>query len=444
MAARAGCRAGRPTRSPFRRPRSSPAPRSWSGSPARSACSPCRPTCSPYRRWRRRRCSACWPRCWRRSRCTLAQGAAWLAYLPVKWLVLIAHTGAEQPGAGASLPRGLDRVVARAAADRPRRARPAAPSGCAGCSGRTRRGAGGRCWLSSSSARPGRRRAGCWPAATSDRATRSPSGSPLRRLWSSTSAPTRSGSTAACAAWASRRVPLLVLTHLHADHVEGVPGLLRGRQVAQVQIGPLDEPAVEKARLLGWLGERRHPCGAGRDRRGARRRARSVGRCSTRPPGAAPSSDPNNSSIVLRLVTHGVTVLFAGDLEGEAQRSLLARGAPLTRRHPEGPAPRQPQAGPRLPRRRPGEGRADAGRCRQPVRPSLAGHAAAARGRGSPGLPQRPGRRRRHRAARRAHHQRGPRRRWCPAPRSPSPAACRGLVRREPCTRRFQAVADHQ
>ena len=40
-------------------------------------------------------------------------------------------------------------------------------------------------------------------------------------------------------------------------------------------------------------------------------------------------SDPNNSSIVLRLVTQGISVLFAGDLEGDAQRSLLSRGLDL-------------------------------------------------------------------------------------------------------------------
>lgn len=125
-----------------------------------------------------------------------------------------------------------------------------------------------------------------------------------------------------------RRVPLLVLTHLHADHVEGVPGLLDGRQVGQVEIGPLDEPAVERQRLLGWLGRRRIP--VVRAQIGERRASGAVDwevLDATARHGT--DSDPNNSSIVLRLVTHGVSVLFPGDLEGDAQRSLLERGLDL-------------------------------------------------------------------------------------------------------------------
>ncbi|MGZ6793870.1 MAG: DNA polymerase III subunit delta, partial [Mycobacteriales bacterium] len=124
------------------------------------------------------------------------------------------------------------------------------------------------------------------------------------------------------------RVPLLVLTHLHADHVEGVPGLLRGRQVAQVEIGPLDEPAVERGRLLGWLAPRHVPVvraaiGEVRQEHGVSWEVLdATARHGT-------DSDPNNSSIVLRLRTHGITVLFAGDLEGDAQRSLLERGVDL-------------------------------------------------------------------------------------------------------------------
>ena len=41
-----------------------------------------------------------------------------------------------------------------------------------------------------------------------------------------------------------RSVPLLVLTHLHADHVDSLPGVLRRRWVATVETTPvLDPPA---------------------------------------------------------------------------------------------------------------------------------------------------------------------------------------------------------
>ncbi len=36
----------------------------------------------------------------------LAQGLAWLAWLPTHWLVLVARTGAHQPGAQLLLPTG--------------------------------------------------------------------------------------------------------------------------------------------------------------------------------------------------------------------------------------------------------------------------------------------------------------------------------------------------
>ncbi|MFD5323048.1 ComEC/Rec2 family competence protein [Streptomyces sp. NPDC127092] len=39
-----------------------------------------------------------------------------------------------------------------------------------------------------------------------------------------------------------RRIPLLVLTHFHADHVAGLPGVLRGRAVGAIQTTGLEEP----------------------------------------------------------------------------------------------------------------------------------------------------------------------------------------------------------
>jgi competence protein ComEC len=48
------------------------------------------------------------------------------------------------------------------------------------------------------------------------------------------------------------RVPIVLLTHLHADHVEGLPGVLRGRRVGEVGLGSYGEPADELARVRGW------------------------------------------------------------------------------------------------------------------------------------------------------------------------------------------------
>ncbi len=41
------------------------------------------------------------------------------------------------------------------------------------------------------------------------------------------------------------RVPLLVLTHFHADHVAGLPGVLRGREVAAIETTGFEEPGQE-------------------------------------------------------------------------------------------------------------------------------------------------------------------------------------------------------
>lgn len=122
------------------------------------------------------------------------------------------------------------------------------------------------------------------------------------------------------------RVPLLVLTHFHADHVEGLPGLLRGRSVGIALVSPLEEPPGETARVRRWLD------GAGVGLRvAAPGDLWSVGAARLRvlwPQRLlrGEGSDPNNSSVVVRAEVGDTSLLLCGDLETAAQEAVLALG----------------------------------------------------------------------------------------------------------------------
>jgi competence protein ComEC len=126
-----------------------------------------------------------------------------------------------------------------------------------------------------------------------------------------------------------RSVPLIVLTHLHADHVDGLAGVLHGRSIGELDVGPSREPAtgwreVEKdARRYGVpvrtvsAAERREIDGLTVDVLAPAR------------PFLGTRSDPNNSSVVLRVATSGRTLLLTGDVEVEAQEALVRSGVDL-------------------------------------------------------------------------------------------------------------------
>ena len=120
------------------------------------------------------------------------------------------------------------------------------------------------------------------------------------------------------------QVPLVVLTHFHADHVEGLPGVLRHRAVAEVEVGPLDEPPPEVRRVLAWAAAARVP--VSRARIGEVRRA-GPARWQVVGPGEVlhgTPSDPNNDSVVLLAEVEGVRLLLTGDVEPDAQQRLLS------------------------------------------------------------------------------------------------------------------------
>jgi competence protein ComEC len=126
-----------------------------------------------------------------------------------------------------------------------------------------------------------------------------------------------------------RVIPLLVVTHLHLDHVGGIAGALRGRRVGAVLTGPLDEPAAGLAIAVHALGPRELTL-----RVPAPGTVLSVGsvRLIVLGPTVAfhgTRSDPNNSSLVLRAEVAGRRILLPGDAELAAQQSLLSAGVDL-------------------------------------------------------------------------------------------------------------------
>lgn len=124
-------------------------------------------------------------------------------------------------------------------------------------------------------------------------------------------------------------IPLLVLTHLHADHIDGLAGAIDGRSVGMIGVGPDREPAaawktvVNLARSKGIpmveLTPGSHWAAAGLSLDVL---APATGYHGT-------DSDPNNDSVVMRAEHEGVKILMAGDIETEAQRALLNSGVDL-------------------------------------------------------------------------------------------------------------------
>ncbi|MET8242987.1 ComEC/Rec2 family competence protein [Streptomyces sp. NPDC005202] len=119
------------------------------------------------------------------------------------------------------------------------------------------------------------------------------------------------------------RIPLVVLTHFHADHVTGLPGVLRGRSVGAIETTGYEEPADQAEFVRKEAAERHIPLTravAGEQRR--------TGTLSWQvlwpPPRPAPNPDgPNDASVTLLVRSAGLRLLLLGDLEPPAQQALL-------------------------------------------------------------------------------------------------------------------------
>jgi competence protein ComEC len=125
------------------------------------------------------------------------------------------------------------------------------------------------------------------------------------------------------------RVPLLVFTHYHLDHVGGIAGMFHNRSVGRVIAGPLMAPASGWQAVRDALWPHRlstEPVSVGQSFEVGRVRVDVLG------PAVAfhgTRSDPNNSSVVLRATIDGERVLLPGDAEIEAQQALVSSGVDL-------------------------------------------------------------------------------------------------------------------
>ena len=116
----------------------------------------------------------------------------------------------------------------------------------------------------------------------------------------------------------------VVLTHFHADHVEGLSGAVSGRRVAQLLVSPVREPAPMAAEVDRVA--RAHGIPVVALHAGDRLTVGEVDAVVWSPwRRIADGSVPNNASVVLALRTGGVDALLLGDVEREAAHDLLLR-----------------------------------------------------------------------------------------------------------------------
>ena len=119
------------------------------------------------------------------------------------------------------------------------------------------------------------------------------------------------------------RVPAVVLTHFHADHVDGLQGVLRDRSVAELQVSGLREPVSGAEQVERWAATADVPV-----RVPAYGEVVHVGEVTWEvlgPQRLVPGS-PNDASVVLLVEVEGVRLLLSGDAEPPSQAALLRDG----------------------------------------------------------------------------------------------------------------------
>ncbi len=130
-------------------------------------------------------------------------------------------------------------------------------------------------------------------------------------------------------------VPLVVLTHFHTDHVNGLPAVLSGRAVGEIETSPYDVPWDRYRAVSSWA----HAAGvpltvavAGERRRVGQLRWRVLGPTAATSAGDGSTDDgsgPNNASVIMLVRVAGIRILLAGEAEPEEEDAIMAAGSDL-------------------------------------------------------------------------------------------------------------------
>jgi competence protein ComEC len=123
-------------------------------------------------------------------------------------------------------------------------------------------------------------------------------------------------------------VPLVVLTHFHADHVGGLPDIVQQWAPTQVFTSPVSDPAEQAQAVYQLLDEQQIPYQAVHGGELATLGALRLQFVSPMLPEVSTSFadlEANNSSVVVLVELSGISVLLTGDIEAETQRQLHAR-----------------------------------------------------------------------------------------------------------------------
>lgn len=118
-------------------------------------------------------------------------------------------------------------------------------------------------------------------------------------------------------------IDLLVLTHFHADHVDGVTGVLRGRTVRAAWVTGLADPPAQQRITMRVLASAGIPTSVGVPGEAVPITGMdaSVLWPSMSVEGASPA---NNASIVLLMRSRGLVMLLTGDVEPPSQERIIA------------------------------------------------------------------------------------------------------------------------